>query len=400
MRYRSTFLDSNGKRGIAVIDASDEQELHESLHREGRVLLQVQMVRARTTAARHKRLKPRQLLLFVQSLESSLDAGVPLLAALSALAEQEPDARIRILYDGLLDRVARGTSLSEAMQDYPRSFGPVIVALVRAGESSGNLPRVFAALGEYLEWRMELGASVRQAMVYPAVVLTAGYGLVLFLLSFVLPRLSSVLSKLSDGHLPTASMLLVSLSTWVSENLLLVLAGSALTGLGLVLTARSQSGGRLFAGALARMPVARDLVRTLNIAQLCRNLSVLLEAGLTIVDTLELTGPTLSLRRLQHAVRNAKTRIVEGAKVTEAFSVSQLLPPVALGMVRVGEDSGTLPRAFARLSTMYDRQVKHAVKKTLAMLEPLVTVVLGVIVGGVAALVLTTIYSAMQGIGR
>jgi type IV pilus assembly protein PilC len=399
MRYRSTFLEADGTRGTAVLEAPDEQQLHLRLHERGRTLLRARPVQSSEPVVRSRPLPPRKLLLLVQSLESSLDVGVPLIVALTAILEHEHDARTKTMYQDIVDRVSGGAPLSAAMAAYPRTFPPVFRALVRAGESSGSLPRVFAALAEDLEWRLELGGVARQAMVYPLVVLTAGYGLVLFLLAFVLPRLGDVLAKIG-GELPAASRALIELSGFVAANVPAVLLGSAAAAAALVMLVRSDRGKSLLAGAFARLPVARDVVHTLGLAGLCHNLSVLLDAGLMVTDSLELSGNALAVRRTRQSVHAARERILGGAKVTEAFSASALLPPVAISMVRIGEEGGSLPKSFARLSAMYDRHAKEAVKKAIALLEPLVTVLLGVIVGGVAALVITTIYSAMQGIGR
>jgi type II secretory pathway component PulF len=399
MRYRSTYLEADGTQGTAVLEAADEQRLHQTLHEGGRTLLRAKPLDSAEPAVRSRRLPQRKLLMLVQSLESSLDVGVPLITALTAILEHEPDRRTRAMYQDIVERVSGGAPLSAAMAAYPQSFSPVFRALVHAGESSGSLPRVFAALAADLEWRLELGSVARQAMVYPIVVLSAGYGLVLFLLAFVLPRLGDVLAKIG-GELPAASRALIELSGFVAGHLPGVLAATAGAVAAFVVVVRSDGGKSALAAMLARLPVARDVLRTLGLAQLCHNLSVLLDAGLMVTDSLALSGNALAVRRTRQSVLAARERILGGAKVTEAVARSALLPPVAICMVRIGEEGGSLPKSFARLSAMYDRQVKEAVKKAIALLEPLVTVLLGVIVGGVAALAITTIYSAMQGIGR
>ncbi len=401
MRYRSTILEVDGSTSQAVLEANDEQALHERLHRDGRTLVRVVAI-DRTDghgAADGVRLSARRLLLLTQALHEALDAGVPLLGTFRAVAEQEADPRVVALLENLADRVAAGQSLGDALAAHPRAFPGIYVALVRAGEHSGNLPKVLASMLMFLEWRIEIATTVKQALVYPVVVMTAGYAMVLFLLSFVVPRLGSVLEKMG-GELPPASRMLIRSSGFVAENILWIVLGSiaaALAAFAIARTARCQG---LLLSAFSRLPVVRELVRTLALAQFSRTFGVLLQSGLIMTTALELCGDAIGLPRMRAGVAAVRDRILGGARLAEALRAERLLPPVALSMVVVGEDAGRLPVTFDRLGALYDREVKAAVKRALGLLEPIVTVLLGIVVGGIAVLVVTTIYSAMKGIGR
>jgi type II secretory pathway component PulF len=401
MRFRSTILETDGSTSQAVLDAADEQALHDQLHQEGRVLMRVQPLDAtpEDELPVDVRLAPKRLLLLTQALYEALDAGVPLLGTFQAIAEQEEDPRVADLLDDLAERVAAGQSLSDALAAHPRSFPGIYCSLVRAGEQSGSLPEVLQSIVGFLEWRMEIAGTVKQAMVYPMVVGAAGYGMVLFMMSFVIPRLGSVLSKMG-GDLPLASRYLIDASGFVSEHVVLILLGSVGAIVAFVLLSRTALVQGVLVTALASLPVVRHLVQTLAIAQFCRTFSVLLHAGLTMTNALELGSAAVSLPRFREQLDGARERILSGARLGEALQEQEVLPPVALSMVMVGEEAGRLPITFERLSRLYDREVKAAVKKALGMLEPAVTVLLGIVVGGVAVLVVTTIYSAMKGVGK
>ena len=271
--------------------------------------------------------------------------------------------------------------------------------MVRAGEQSGSLPSVLQSIAGFLEWKIEIAGVVKQALVYPIVVAVAGYSMMLFLLAFVLPRLASVISKIGTD-LPPASRLLISCSGFVAENILAISLGSVAAMAAVAMMLRTAAFQRMATNALSAMPVARNVIGTLAIAQFCRTCSVLLEAGLTMTTTLELGGAAVTSPRFRDQVEDARDRIISGARLGEAFAETEALPPVALSMIKVGEEAGRLPITFGRLSRLYDREVKEAVKRALALLEPIVTVALGLIVGGVAVLVVGTIYSAMKGIGK
>ncbi|MCU0867189.1 MAG: type II secretion system F family protein [Planctomycetes bacterium] len=400
MRFRSTILDDDGSTTTTVLEASDEQALHDRLHREGRALLRVRALDAADADEPDDLpLAPRRLLLLTQALHEALDAGVPLLGTFEAIVEQEDHAATADMLAGIGERIAAGQMLSDALAQCPRAFPPLYIALIRAGEQSGSLPEVLQSIAGFLEWRIEISATIKQAMVYPLVVAAAGYAMVLFMTAFVIPRLGSVLEKMG-GDLPRASLMLIDVSGFVAAHVWLILLGSIAAAIGAFVLLRTPTVQGLALAAMARLPVVRQVVSTMALAQFCRTFSVLLQAGLTMTSALELGGAAVALPRVRDGLDGARERILGGARLGEALQEQEVLPPVALSMVMVGEEAGRLPITFERLSRLYDREVKAAVKRALGLLEPVVTVLLGVVVGGVAVLVVTTIYSAMKGIGR
>jgi type IV pilus assembly protein PilC len=401
MRFRSTVLEPDGATVHVDLEAQSEQVLHERLHREGRLLVRVRSLdqpqRRRAPAQVH--LPLRRLLLLTQALQEALDAGVPLLSTFVAAGEQEADPQVAAMLTDLADRVQAGAALSDALAAWPRAFPPLYCALVKAGEQSGSLPEVLQSMATFLEWRLEIGATVRQAMVYPVVVATAGYAMVLFLLAFVVPRLGSVLTKIG-GELPPASRMLIGSSAFVERHVLAIVVGSLAAALGVWLLVRTAGCRERLARIATRLPVVRGIVGSVSCAQFCRTFSVLLQAGLTMTHALELAAAAVVSPRLREGVLAVRGRILGGNRLGEAFAEARLLPPVALSMVKVGEEAGRLPATFERLGRLYDREVRDVVKRALGLLEPIVTVVLGIVVGGVAVLVIGTIYSAPKGIGR
>lgn len=400
MRFQTTVLESDGTAVQAELEAPDAQALHTQLHREGRTLLRVEPIDAE--AARRDgpiALSQRRLLLLTQALFEALDAGVPLLTTLRAVGEQEEDERIVNLLADLGQRIEAGQTFSDALAAHPRAFPPVYCALVRAGEQSGSLPRVLHSIIGFLEWRLDIGATVKQAMIYPAIVAAAGYAMVLFMLSFVIPRLGSVLGKMG-GQLPAASRMLIEASGFVAAHIGMIVLASIAAIVGGVMSLRLPAVRDFFSNLMASLPVVRNVLGTLAVAQFCRVFGVLLQAGLTMPHALELGAASVASVRFRDDVLRAKERILGGTRLIDATQEIELLPPVALSMVKVGEEAGRLPTTFERLGQLYDREVKAAVRRALSLLEPVVTVALGLVVGGVAVLVVTTIYSAMKGIGK
>ncbi len=400
MRFSSTILERDGTTVEAELDAVDAQALHEELHRQGRILVRVEPLAGNRQATGGGRaLAPRRMLLLTQALHEALDAGVPLLTAFHAVGAQERDARLGLMLEDLASRVAAGQPLADALAAHPRAFSPVYCALVRAGEQSGSLPTVLRSLASFQEWSIEIVGVLRQATIYPTIVCCAGYSMVLFMLSFVIPRLGDVLSKLG-GKLPAASRLLIDASGLVAGHIVAIVAGSVLAFGVAVLALRTRAVKGWLVGVLGRLPVTGKVVATMAMAQFCRTFGVLLEAGLLMPNALELCGAATLRADFRERIERCRTAILGGARLGEAAENVALMPPVALSMLQVGEEAGRLPRTFERLGRLYDREAKDAVKRALGLLEPVVTVLLGLVVGGIAVLVVTTIYSAMRGIGK
>jgi len=400
MRFLTTVLNGDGTTVREELEAADVQALHAQLHRQGLTLLRARALdRDLAAAVVDVELKPRRLLLLTQALAEALEAGVPLLSTFQAVAEQEDDERIVDLLQDVAKRIEAGQVLSDAMAAHPLAFPAVYCALVRAGEQSGSLPQVLYSIAGFLEWRLEIGGIVKQAMVYPVVVATAGYGMLLFMLSFVIPRLGAVLSKIGT-ELPAASRMLIATSGFVAEHVVAVILVTIAAAVAAVFALRTRGARDFMASVMAALPVLRHVVATLSIAQFCRTFGVLLQAGLTMTHALELAAASVSSPRFRADIEAVRARILGGERLVDVASDVELLPPVALSMVKVGEEAGRLPVTFERLSRLYDREVKAAVKRALGLMEPIVTVLLGVVVGGIAVLVVTTIYSAMKGLGK
>lgn len=374
MRYRSTILEPDGSTVTAVLEAPDEQALHTTLHSDGRTLVRLVPLDAveEKKAVVDVRLTQRRLLLLTQALFEALDAGVSLLGTFDAIAEQEEDDRVADMLDDLGERVATGQMLSDALAQYPKAFPGIYCSLVKAGEQSGSLPQVLKSMSGFLEWRIEIAGTVRQAMIYPLVVAIAGYSMVLFMLSFVIPRLGEVLSKIGND-LPAASKILIDCSGFVAGNILWIAGGSVAAGIAMFFLMKTAPVQARVMNLLGSLPIVSNVVRTLAIAQFARTFSVLLNSGLTMTNAMTLGSASVSLPSLRDRIVDARERILGGARLGEALQAEEVLPPVAMSMVKVGEEAGRLPVTFERLGRLYDREVKAAVKKALALMEPVVT---------------------------
>ena len=396
MKYRSTYLEADGSVVTAVLQAEHEQDLLRALHDQGRTLVQARPLRSQRRLT-GRSIPEASLIAFTKSMAALLRAGVPVLKALDAIRTQESDPRVSGIYTGVMEKVEAGQSLAESLAAYPRAFSRLYVEMLRAGEMTGGIDASFQDVGRYLAWQKNLRGLIKQAVIYPCVLLVATYGLMLAMLGFTIPRLTDMISNIAPDELPTSTKVLVILSDFVSGNMLFVLVASAAAAFGAILFLKSRIGGRLLTGMLVHMPVASGVVLTLNRSRMCRSLSMLLQSGVTPINALNMTASIVMLPKLSDGLRVSADRLMDGEKLTDAFKRADLLPGLHLVMVRTGEESGQLADAFAQVGDTYDEQSEEAVKRAIAILEPTMTCVLAGIVVMVAGVVLNTLYGAMAG---
>ena len=416
MRFRCKVLETDGSAGSVLLEARDEQGLYEDLRGRGLLLLdavQDKAVQDKATARRssdvfgdkvaHERsnasLSTKKLLAFTQSMATAMMAGVPVLSTLQAIAAQGGSDKSISIVQGICTAVSRGNTLANSLARYPRVFPDIYVSMVRSGEESACLEAVFTSLAELIEWQEELKKTALHAAIYPAVVLSAAYGMILFLLAFVIPRLGDILHKVVND-LPLPSRMLLDVSGVVAEYVWYVIAGSILVLIGTIAALRTKRGVSICVSLAVKLPGIRGIIQNLNRSQLCKSMHLLLASGLTISRSLDLAGNGLSLQSMKSAVFAARREMIAGSCVTKAFEEQGILPPLGNGILKVGEEAGSLPICFEQLGRSYQRDAQGAVKNSIAFLEPAITVLLGVVVGGIAAIVITTLYSALGGLSR
>ena len=329
-----------------------------------------------------------------RSLATLLEAGFPVDRGLQVAAELTEDARLRGVVQAVRQDVRAGRSLSEALRAHPRMFPPMYVAMVAAGEAGRALGATFAQLAELQEEAAELRSQLVSALIYPALMLAAGGLAVALLVFLVVPRFAEVLED-AGAELPlTTRVLLGTTDLVVSWGWLLALLAAA--GVWLAVRSARTPEGRLRRDALLlRLPVVGELLRRLATARLARTLATLLRSGVPLVGALEIARGTSGNEVIRRGVGVASARVREGATLTAALA--PLLPRLAVQMIGVGEESSTLPDMLARVADTYDREVRASLKRAVTLVEPMLILLLGGIVGFVALGMLQAIYSINAG---
>ena len=341
---------------------------------------------------------PAEVTTFTRDLALLLKAGARLDDALELLASDADVGRLRPVVGKLRGALLSGESLAEAVAAHPALFPPMYVALVRVGEVSGTLDQVLEMLGAERARSEAMRRKLTDAMQYPVFVLIAAIGVMLFFILFVLPQFSSVLQDFG-GKSDSALSVFIHLSEFMRAN------GTALslTAVALIasvwLTLRRPGARAAIIGAVGRMPGLAGIFRFYRTTLFCRNLGVLLGSGLSLTATLRILVDIMAVTGNIDGWTAAADRVRHGGKLSEALSASSSLPPMALRMLRLGEETGQLPALAGRVAEFYETKLQRSLDRVVAIIGPLAIIGISTVVGGLIVSVMTALLSVTQLVG-
>jgi general secretion pathway protein F len=397
--YRYEALSASGDVLRGDLQADDTAAAARRLQALGHMPLRVDAARSawfRTPGgrpARPRRPARRDLALFTRELASLQHAGVPLDRSLQVISELAQEERLRCLVLGILESVRGGGALSDALEAQEGVFSRFFVSMVRAAEASGQLESGLARLAEHEERAGAMRSTVASALVYPLVVLGVA-GLSLFIiLAFVVPQFAQLFAE-SGRALPFATRLVIGISEALTDYgpafLAFVIASAVLARMALA----SEAGCYNRDSILLRVPVTGELVRKLETARLCRSLATLTSSGVPLLRAVAIAGEVLSNRVLADAVALAAEGLKAGRGFAIPLAASGVFPPLALQMLKVGEETGRLNEVLERIAEVYDREAAASMQRMLSLLEPALIAGLGVLIGGIVL----SLMSALSGI--
>ncbi|MBV9562643.1 MAG: type II secretion system F family protein [Bradyrhizobium sp.] len=335
---------------------------------------------------------------FTRDLALLLRAGARLDDALELLASDADVGRLRPVVGKLRAALHGGESLAEAIAVHPTLFSPMYVALVKVGEISGTLDQVLELLGEERVRAEQTRRKLTDAMQYPAFVLIAACGVMLFFLLFVLPQFSSVLQDFGNRS-DSALIVFIRLSEFMRANgTILLLTGAALIGT-LWLTLRQAKARAAMVGAIATIPGIRNIFQFHRTSLFCRNLGVLLGSGVNLTTTLRILVDIMAGTGPLDAWAAAADRVRHGGKLSEALSASSTLPPMALRMLRLGEETGQLAVLAGRVAEFYEAKLQRSLNRIVAVVGPVAIIAISAVVGGLIVSVMTALLSVTQLVG-
>jgi general secretion pathway protein F len=342
----------------------------------------------------------RDITVMTRQLATLLHAGMPLVPALQALHEQlqEETGRHRQLarmIGHLHDRVTAGASLSEAMGDFPAQFPPLYLSLVVAGETGGTLEQVLGSLADNLEKRQALAGKIKAAAIYPVVMALVAIGVVVFLLAHVVPSITQIFQEMGRS-LPMPTRILIVISALVNRYYILLLLAAVAGIAGLLAYRKSPRGRAQWDTMVLRIPLLRPFLIQLEITRLARTLAMLLGGGVPILKAMEVTQGILQNTCMQAAWTQIRDQVQKGKSLAEAMKGAGLFPAMVCHVVATGQHTGAMESTLFNISDMYDTQLEATLKALTSLLEPLILVVMGALIGFVVMAILLPIFEINQ----
>lgn len=341
------------------------------------------------------RVSRRELINFCFHLEQLVRAGVPILDGLTDLRDSIENPRFREVIAGMIESIDGGRTLSQAMAEHRKVFDGVFVSLVRAGESSGNLPEVLTNLVESLKWQDELASQTKKLIVYPAFMGTVVIGVVLFMMMYLVPRMVGFIKSMGQ-ELPLHTRILIATSNAFVDYWYVVVGLPIAAVIGLVIMLRTSAEARYrFDEFKLNLPLAGVILRKIILSRFAGVFAMMYGSGISILESLRATEGVVGNRVIRRGLERVGEMIAEGQSITVAFQTVGLFPPLVVRMLRVGENTGGLDTALVNVSYFYGRDVKESIGRVQAMIEPVMTIVVGLILGWVMLSVLGPIYDAI-----
>ena len=324
----------------------------------------------------------KEIAIFTRQFATMIDAGLPLVQCLEILASQQDNRTFKKVLHDIRSSVEGGSTFAAALRKHPKIFSDLYVNMVEAGEAGGILDTILNRLAAYIEKAILLKKKVKSAMIYPATIVSVAITVVTFLLIFVIPTFKSMFEGFGAA-LPLPTQIVLGISNFVRAYIIFLALGAAGILVGLRLYYKTASGRKLIDTILLRLPIFGILIRKVAVAKFTRTLGTLIASGVAILDGLDITARTAGNKVVEEAVQRTRASISEGRTLAEPLKASGVFPPMVVQMIAVGEQTGALDSMLAKIADFYDEEVDVAVTNLTSLLEPLLMIFLGLVIGGV-----------------
>jgi type IV pilus assembly protein PilC len=389
-------VDAQGKNVVGRVEALNLFDLEQRLARMNLDLVVGGPSAQRTRFMGAGRVARQDLINFCFHLEQLASAGVPLIEGLVDLRESIENQRFREVVSGLVESIEGGKNLSAALADYPEVFSKVFVSLVRSGEQTGKLPEVLRSLTESLKWEDELAAQTKKLLMYPAFVGSIVLLVTLFLMIYLVPQMTGFIRNMGQ-EIPLQTRILIGVSNFFLNFWWALLAAPFLAWIGLKLAMKHEPGVEYALDHYKlKVPLLGPILRKIILSRFASSFAMMYGAGITVLDAIRSCEEIVGNKPLENALRIAGQQIAEGKNMTAAFTDLALFPPLVIRMLRIGENTGALDTALLNVSYFYNRDVRESIGKVQAMIEPMLTLLLGALLGWVMLSVLGPVYDAIS----
>lgn len=398
--YKYKAIDETGKTVQGIVDADSVKGATDKLKRKGVFLSSLNEVRQGRSRSfiPFRGINISELAVTTRQFSTLISAGLPLEASLSALSEQTEDARLGQVLTQVKDRVSEGSSLANALGEHKNIFSDLYINIVRAGEASGTLDIVLLRLADFLEKQAALTSKVRSALIYPIFMFFIGGGVLFFTMTYVIPRIAKIFED-SEKALPVMTVILINVSGFFSNNLLLLLIFIPLLVFAAYRFNKTERGKMFFDRLSLKLPVFGKITSMVVIARFTRTLGTLLASGIPLLDALTIGEAVMGNRVYGKTLEDVRTNVREGASLAGPLRDSGVFPPLVTRMIAVGEQTGEMEQMLTKVADIYDQQVETMVSTLTSLLEPIMIVIIGAVMGFIVFAVLLPIFNLTSTIG-
>lgn len=399
-RFRGNLKDATGKDVKQVMTAESVKEARDTWRQKGFTVIEIKEVAGGFDFQKFQlslqSVSVKDLALFSRQLATLVNAGVSMVRGLGIMTDQCSNKKLKLALTEVLDDVQQGTNFSDALRKHPAVFDKLYCAMVQAGEAGGVLDDVLSRLATLLEDSARLNNQIKSAMTYPAVVTFIALAIFVGMCKFIIPVFSGVFKQLG-GELPAFTQILVNISNFLNSPQVLLIPISAAVFVVVYRWWYKTPQGKLYMdGLFLKLPLFGELVQKTAVARFSRTFGSLSRAGVPILSALEITGDTSGNQVICNALDAARQAVREGGQISPALERTEVFPAMAIQMIAIGEETGELDRMLMKVADFYENEVEEAVKALTSLMEPLMILFLGGMVGSIIVGMYLPIFAIMD----
>lgn len=399
MQFAYKAKDNNGKLTEGMVEAPDERSAIARLRGQR---LSVTEIKAGGKGPRQGKkggsIDNKDVVIFSRQLSTLVSSGVPIVQGLTILSEQAEAPNFKVVLGALRTDIEAGLSIADAMKKHPNAFTELYVAMIRAGEVGGILDTILERLSAYLEANEALKAKVKAAMMYPIVVFSAAGLITIFLVVFVIPIFKDIFAGFG-AELPFITQMLINISDFMRSKILYMLPVIGAGVWGFRRWMKTEKGQWKVDEISLKLPIFGILLKKVAIAKFSRTLGTLIKSGVPILQGLETVAKTAGNKVIEAAIDNSQKSIKEGGRISDPLKKANIFPPMVIQMISVGEETGGLDNMLTKIADFYDQEVDTAVKGLTSMLEPLIMIFLGIVIGTIVIAMFMPMFSLGEMVG-
>jgi type IV pilus assembly protein PilC len=396
--FAYTAIDPSGRTIKATIEADDERLVVAKLREQSLTCTEIRKSsKSKVKSFGKKKFKPKSLVVFSRQFATMIDAGIPILRCLEILQSQMKDPALKEALEAVAADVKSGAQLNDALAKHPRIFNKLYVNMIRAAELGGILDTILDRLAGFLEYEADIKGKIKSAMMYPILVLGFSQVMLFALFTFVLPKFKEIFTGM-NVEMPPVTKFLFGIGDFMQSSWWIMFIVAIGGYFGLKFYVKTPRGGWQYDMIKLKLPIVGELALKMSIARFSRTFGTLINSGVPMMRSLEIVGETLGNKVLTEAIDQTRLSIREGNKLSAPLIASGLFPNMVTCMIDIGEESGRLSEMLVKVGDFYDQEVEVTVKGLTSMIEPMLIIFLGVVVGFIAISIMTPMFKLVNAV--